>query len=508
MLTEAQLLLLNNLIYRNEFSNPDKFGDNNGKTVREILENVSNSPQQTLTEEEWDAIYAMAQSDTGNPSILDLRVTNMNYEPDTGAKMACFADENGQAYAVFAGTGANEWRDDCVAGTMVDSPQQQRALAWFESLPYDNITVSGHSKGGNKAMYVAIVSDKAGECYAFDGEGFSLEFCEEYKDEIERKKHKIHLRASYRDFVNVLLINIAGDVKYIVNDVGIANASEYHAPNSLFKYENGKIVYALGDGDENSQDPTMEMLNEFTKYLIENATEAEKILALSVLGELLTQFLGGNSGVVREDIIEMFGVEGAEIIIRYLTKYLQDLKVSDPATYLKYRVAFGEFSGDLLGAGFWQFLLGSFLIEPLSKDILFDKIADGTVLKYYKIGEFFLGGNVRGRDFSQAIKTTMINAAKETEDEAWWQVNRWNCWYKVEKFFGGLQWDQYTGKVDEYYRKLIDINDSSVQDIEKIFDEVYEIDEKFSSKVSQATDRLDTNVLRKLENLKNSILPT
>lgn len=506
MLTEEQILLLNNLIYRDEFSNPTKFKKNEGQTVGEILKNISNSPQQTLTEEEWDAIYDMARNDTGDPSILDLRVTNMYYEEDTGAKMACFVDESGQAYAVFAGTGANEWRDDCVAGTMPDSPQQIKALEWFENLPFEDIVVSGHSKGGNKAMYVAIVSDKAWECYAFDGEGFSQEFYDKYKALIEQKMKSIHLRASYRDFVNVLLITIAGDIKYIVNDDGISNAGEYHAPNALFLYKDGKIQYAIGIGDNTTQDPSMEMLNRFTLYLLENATEAEKILALSVLGELLTQFLGGKKGVVREDIVDMFGVEAIEIIIRYLTAYLQELKVSDPVTYLKYRNSFGDFIGDATGGGFWEFILGNIILEPIGKEILFDKLADGTIEKAYKIAQFFMGGNVRGRDFSQSIKETMINAAKETEEEKWWNVKRWDCWYKVEKFFGGMQWDQYTAKVDEYYRKLIDINDASVKDIEKIFDEVYGIDSKFAVTVCQSTNGLESNVLNKLTVIRDSII--
>lgn len=109
----------------------------------------------------------------GDSETLDLTLVSTYYEEATGAHMACFVDKDGQAYAVFAGTGANKWRNDCVAGAMADSPQQVKALQWFESLPYDDIIVSGHSKGGNKAMYVTVLSDKADECYVFDGEGFS-----------------------------------------------------------------------------------------------------------------------------------------------------------------------------------------------------------------------------------------------------------------------------------------------------------------------------------------------
>ncbi len=348
MLTEKQMLLLSNLIYRREFTYLKTSKYKEGFTVEQILKEVSNSTQQAMTPEEWDAIYQIANSD---PEILNLKITNINYEKETGAGMACFVDEkSGQAYAVYAGTGADEWRDDCVAGAQSDSVQQVKAKKWLDSLPYDNIIVSGHSKGGNKAMYVAVTSDKVSECYAFDGEGFSCEFCEKYKDRIEENKSKIHLIANHRDFVNILLLNIAGDTKYIDNDIGVSNASEYHAPNSLFKYsKDGKIEYSLGDIGE--QDPAMQMFHEFTVYLIENATESEKVVALSVLGELTTKFLGGEDAHVREDILDVFGVEGGEVVLRYLTEYLQELRWKNPIKYNIYRGYFKEYIRDGITCG-------------------------------------------------------------------------------------------------------------------------------------------------------------
>lgn len=500
-MTESQLLLLNNLVYRDEFTSMD----NDKFTIREIFaKGVSNSEMLEMTPEEWDEIYKMAEGDS---EILDLTLVSTYYEEATGARMACFVDKDGQAYAVFAGTGANEWRDDCVAGAMADSPQQVKALQWFESLPYDDIIVSGHSKGGNKAMYVMVTSDKAKECYAFDGEGFSNEFCEKYADQIQDKTSRIHLRANSRDFVNILLNCIAEDVKYVNNNEGISHGGEYHCPNALFKYENGHMVYQIGElGDY--QDPVMKMLHEFTVYLINEAPEAEKILALSVLGELCTKYLGGEDGVVRDDIIEMFGVEGIEIIIRYLTKYLQDLKDSDPKSYYEYKEALGAFSGDALGTGFWQFLIGNLLVEPIAETLVFENIENGNILSLYKGYELLFGGNIRGRDFSKKAMEQMLNAAKETEEEDWWRIDRWDCWYKIEKFFGGMQWDQYTGKVDEYYRKLIDMNDASVKDIEHIFSRVYEIDTSYGQKMVQITSNINSKVVVPLKNIAMSIVPS
>lgn len=510
-LTEEELLLLCNLIYRKEFSL--EFQDESGSkdaTVRDILNKIEKENdthiQQTMTPEEWAAIYEMAKSD---PKILNLKVTNQYCESETGAKMACFVDSDGQAYAVFAGTGENEWRDDCIAGTMADSDQQIKALEWIDQLPYDDIIVTGHSKGGNKAMYVAVTSDKVSECYAYDGQGFSLEFCNKYFIEILTKRDKIHLTANYRDFVNILLVNIAGDTKYIKNDVGIADAREYHAPNALFKYDKyGNIKYELGE--IGNQDISMQMYHEFTIYLLQNATEAEKIEALSVMGEFLTGSLGGKDAVVREDIKDMFGVDGIEIVLRYFTKYLQSVYKENPLKYMIYRECFEEYVRD--GSDMWLYRLIAMCSRiPGNKlDILFDRLFDfvetGGGAAIYKIFEFFHGGNVKARDFSVKAKEAMLDAARETEEEDWWQVTRWDCWYQVESWFGHLNLDSYTAEADKYYRKLIDINDASVKDIEKIFTDVYNVDDTYSGKMSNSIDSMN-DVLSKLQSINAQIIP-
>lgn len=110
------------------------------------------------------------------------------------------------------------------------------------------------------------------------------------------------------------------------------------------------------------------------------------------------------------------------------------------------------------------------------------------------------------RDFSQEAKQMLVGAAKETEEEKWWEVTKWDCWYKVDQFFGVLEWDLYAGNVDTYYRKLIDINDASVADIEKIFENVYGIDSNCSTTISTASDTLRSKVLEKLNGLRDSIV--
>lgn len=120
------------------------------------------------------------------------------------------------------------------------------------------------------------------------------------------------------------------------------------------------------------------------------------------------------------------------------------------------------------------------------------------------------GGSLTGyRDFSKSALKTLTNAARETEEEEWWQVNRWDCWYRMDQAFGGwvMELQLMAGDVDTYYRKIIDINDASVADIEAIFEKVYEIDKKYAGKLNNGTAQLTSQVLNKLRSISDSITP-
>ena len=92
------------------------------------------------------------------------------------------------------------------------------------------------------------------------------------------------------------------------------------------------------------------------------------------------------------------------------------------------------------------------------------------------------------RDFSPEVREMMLNAARETEEEQWWQIDRWDCWYRVSNFFGFLEFDLYAGNVNDYYRKLIDINDASAQIIQQIFDKAYATDASSAAKLRAAKE--------------------
>lgn len=139
-----------------------------------------------------------------------------------------------------------------------------------------------------------------------------------------------------------------------------------------------------------------------------------------------------------------------------------------------------------------------------------DLFWDASILHQYIYAKI-TGGTITGyRDFSQSALDTMINAAKETEEEAWWRVDRWDCWYRLDRAFGSpvMDFQRLTGNVDKYYRKVIDMNDASVADIKKIFQKVYDLDDTFAAKIQNGTSQLNSQVQMKLEILADSITPS
>ena len=149
------------------------------------------------------------------------------------------------------------------------------------------------------------------------------------------------------------------------------------------------------------------------------------------------------------------------------------------------------------------------LIDLITDGII-DFVWDLSFISSY-IYNKVTGGSITGyRDFSKAALKTMTDAARETEEEAWWRIDRWDCWYHAENFLTlGIAQDirRLSGNVDTYYRRLIDMNNASVKDIEKIFQKVYDLDDTYSAKIEDGNAQLQSQVLTKLQQLADSISP-
>ena len=218
-LTDAQVAMLNILVYWPDVADEENNGKSLAHILRRSIDRLESGKHDALFDKngkeglgpgimskgEWlDALQQAAN----DPAITSLTFKHAHREVDTNAFMACFVTKDEQkAYAVFRGTSDKEWLDNGMMLTTADGKQNQRALAWFHKIEalYPSFTVSGHSKGGNKAQYILVASntDKITDCIALDAPGFSAKFLEKYASKIQQVRDRIRLYAHAKDYVNI-----------------------------------------------------------------------------------------------------------------------------------------------------------------------------------------------------------------------------------------------------------------------------------------------------------------
>ena len=146
------------------------------------------------------------------------------------------------------------------------SPMQEEALDYMETLKksgvfekYDNVYVTGHSKGGNEATLVTMVySDVIDRCISGDGQGFSPEFVEYMKKtlgperfaEIQDKMYGFHAN---NDYVNVLGVSVIKDENkiYFIPEIKLESIIDLlwnHLPTAMINVKTGKIAQVSEQG--------------------------------------------------------------------------------------------------------------------------------------------------------------------------------------------------------------------------------------------------------------------
>ena len=294
---------------------------------------------------------------------------------------------------------------------------QQRRMEAFvrrleENEEYKSYSFTGHSLGGNLAMYGAIClrdPDKMLSCQTFNAPGFNAAFLEANKFRISR-----------------------------IEDRMIAFQNERDSVSECFKVPGKRIVLECDGFDA--------------------------FFGIGALAHGLEYLIPNKDG----------------------TGFIRNHTGMKDVTILGYLLDRGTDSTDFVVEYF----------KPLILAMDFDR---------WRKNE----GKIICRDFSEEAKQMMLDAAKETEEEKWWQISRWDCWYKLDRYFGGAaaDWDRYTGNVDAYYRKLIDMNDSTAKDIEKIFQTVYTVDRTTAEGMRARTQALQRSIRARLEKIRDAILP-
>ena len=247
---------MDNIAYFAELS--DQFAkDPNGFKVSTIVQGYKNGvysiPIDIVASDDFDKIISYVES---NPSLMELEIINVS-KTDSGTHGFCVKDSDNNVTVIYSGdySYSDSWVDNFVGAVQEDSTEQENALTFFEESmeiaksmgEVSNVTVSGHSKGGNLAQYVTIRSDDVDYCLSYDGQGFSDVFMEKYAPQIAANGSKITSISANYDFVHCVLNPIPNaqhyyvDVEMIPDELSARSLAWFHMP-ILILDENGYIL--------------------------------------------------------------------------------------------------------------------------------------------------------------------------------------------------------------------------------------------------------------------------
>lgn len=307
-LSVDQLYLLNALSYMKEFqqqtfpneslSNAQK---NNPQTLGEIIATVQANLERNPdpSSQEYADHLEVCNRILKDQTLMDMTVPVPTHMNDSGAySFVAIGGEPKEGVIVFEGTiGYNEWNDDFLGGGPTDAadgvstPYQLEAQQWFENIQSqltgcDQVTVTGHSKGGNKAKYLTLM-DESGlidRCVSFDAQGFSDEFMAKYGDRVAQQQNLITNFAAANDYVNILL-NDVGEMHYIHTKTP-DDPTLYH---SLFTMMGDEKQTLLERECEQGQFPAT--MDSFLNSFLRSLSPEDKKQFLAIAGDLAGNFL-------------------------------------------------------------------------------------------------------------------------------------------------------------------------------------------------------------------------
>ena len=235
-LSERQLLLLDEFMYSDIAPSSqnmtlqmatERFTDSSGNISTELIQQAIDNKTLNLSGDlvgKPEDVAHVLNEIRSDPQLSTLRIDSTTPEYTGSIRGACFVDKSGDATVAFRGTGGSyqQWSNNFEGYGDVSQQSERDAAAFINSLPYNNITVTGHSNGGNQAMYATVVcGDKIDRCVSYEGQGGSKEFMQEYAGEIAQNQNKITNICGSRDFVNPVLISFAGTTRYVESDSSI-----------------------------------------------------------------------------------------------------------------------------------------------------------------------------------------------------------------------------------------------------------------------------------------------
>lgn len=212
----------------------------------------------------------------------DWKITNVEWDNEkdgSGFVAYTFEPEEGQAVVSFRGSEAmndpkyrNDWHNNSTTVYSEQARQQRKAEEYMKKYmsqdKYKMITLTGHSLGGNLALYATITADsnlkdKISYTSTYNAPGFNQHFIDEHKAEIAVMSQKIQEFQNKYDFVSLILFNVTNPI--IIDTTG--------EKNTLNMANHGLDVLEIGsDGMLKRSEPQVkdvipQVISDFTQRL-------------------------------------------------------------------------------------------------------------------------------------------------------------------------------------------------------------------------------------------------
>lgn len=491
------------------------------------------------TREDWARIRDEVMSDADG-TIASLRVIEFDADEHLGSRNVCFMDASGVPYVICRGTGTaedgTEWCDNALGLSSSDTPQQVEARAFAEYIAHltdKDVVVSGHSKGGNKAMYAAITSDCVARCVAFDGQGFGAEFTCAHAAQIEDGSAKVRNYYTEGDFVSPLLVSVAGEEICLKASNLNGDFARNHVVNCLLDDD-------LEFGERGMRCESSCAIADFTTWLDQSVSSRDRAQIGTFLSHALGAGLGGGDllAALRDD------PEGLGCLLAYVVSYpesdalVREVLVELVATSLGsqgddapdwrerlfsrgvvgtvpqaalllslvlYRMAGGlGVAATVLGLGKAQDILSSLGFGPS-----FMRAAMASCMRTRAAigvhggngaGAGVLAGSGRVHDLTSEALSRMTTIIDEIRAEPFYDVSRWDLWYRIERAIGGLDISHYQGDIAMYYRKVFDVEGTTAEEVRRMFDRAWERDDEYARDVRSMLGNV-RSLRRQLEEL-------
>ena len=315
-----------------------------GLALRDIIDNLETVPDYGGGGAHYGE-YTVLREAVKNEEIGSLKIccqsANMGY--DSGTAACTFQSSDGNSYyVVYRGTGDGEWPDNGIGMTDAATIQQNRALSYFEDVvermdigKENQVIVTGHSKGGNKAQFVTMETryeNLVDACYSVDGQGFSDVAINKWKDrygdeKYDKRREKIYGIHGENDYVSVLgsSVILAGHIRYIKTPVEKTNFAGYHDIKYMFASltadeETGNYITTFR-GRKNCDVPNRGELGEYAAALssgMMKLTPGDRDGCAAVIMQLMEASRGQKKGINGERLtledIKDFTIQGIPLI--------------------------------------------------------------------------------------------------------------------------------------------------------------------------------------------------